>query len=141
MRPITNIPDHFGDVDDLRRKNDELEAANDELARQLNAADANDNRAAEVAGIGELADTSGFDVVPAQVIAIGAAQSFSRTVTIDKGSSDGISADLTVINADGLVGRVIEVTPSHRDGAADHRRQVDDRWPAGRVDGARIPRR
>lgn len=112
MGPVTNIPDHFGDVDDLRRRNDELEAANADLARQLNAAKANENRASEVAGIGELADTSGFDVVPAQVIAIGAAQSFSRTVTIDKGSNDAISADLTVINADGLVGRVIEVTPS-----------------------------
>lgn len=111
-RPITNIPDHFGDVADLRRRNEELEAANDELQQQLNAAEANRNRDAEVAGIGELADTSGFDVVPAQVIAIGAAQSFSRTVTIDKGSNDGISADLTVINADGLVGRVIDVNAS-----------------------------
>lgn len=111
-RPITQIPDHFGDVGDLRQRNDDLEAANDELNRQLNAAEANQHRAEEIAGIGELADTSGFDVVPAQVIAIGAAQSFSRTVTIDKGSRDGISADLTVINGDGLVGRVIEVTPS-----------------------------
>jgi rod shape-determining protein MreC len=112
MRPITDIPGHFADVDDLRRRNDELEAANDDLARQLNSAEANQHRSSEITGISELADTSGFDVVPAQVVAIGAAQSFSRTVTIDKGSNDGVSADLTVINADGLVGRVIEVTPS-----------------------------
>jgi rod shape-determining protein MreC len=41
---------------------------------------------------------------------MGSAQSFSRTVTIDRGTADGVVPDLTVVNADGLVGRVIEST-------------------------------
>ena len=41
------------------------------------------------------------------VVALGAAQSFSRTVTIDAGTSSGVRADMTVVNSDGLVGRVI----------------------------------
>ena len=50
--------------------------------------------------------------MPAQVIAIGAAQSFSWTVTIDAGTRDGVRRDMTVLNGDGLVGRVKTVGPS-----------------------------
>jgi rod shape-determining protein MreC len=112
VRPVTGIGDYFGDVDRLRDDNERLAADNAELTRELNAAEANSARAAEVEGIGAFADASGFDVVAAQVVAIGSAQSFSRTVTIDRGTRDGVSPDLTVINADGLVGRVIEAGPS-----------------------------
>jgi len=112
IRPVTAIPDYFGDVDGLRDDNARLEAENAELARALHASAAHDNRAAAIEGIGDLADRSGFEVVSAQVVAMGSAQSFSRTVTIDRGTRDGVSPDLTVINADGLVGRVIEAGPS-----------------------------
>ncbi len=112
LRPFTNIPDHFRTVDGLRSDNAALIAANKELTLQLRAAQANEHRSSEVAGISALADTSGFDVVPAQVIGFGSAQSFSRTVTIDAGTADGVVPDLTVINADGLVGRVLEATSS-----------------------------
>jgi rod shape-determining protein MreC len=57
-----------------------------------------------------MVDASGFDVVAAQIIGMGPAQSFSRTVTIDAGVDDGVVPDLTVVNADGLVGRVIGAT-------------------------------
>ena len=43
---------------------------------------------------------------------MGPAQSFSRTVTIDKGRSSGIFADMTVLNHDGLVGRVLRADRS-----------------------------
>ncbi|MEP6665147.1 MAG: rod shape-determining protein MreC [Nocardioidaceae bacterium] len=112
LRPLTAIPDHFGNVHDLRQDNAELEADNKSLQTQLRAVEANTHRTDEVNGIASLADVSGYDVVPAEVIAIGSAQSFSRTVTIDAGTSDGVVPDLTVINADGLVGRVIEATRS-----------------------------
>jgi rod shape-determining protein MreC len=41
---------------------------------------------------------------------MGPSQSFSRTVTIDAGSSSGVHANETVVNNDGLVGRVLRVT-------------------------------
>ena len=59
----------------------------------------------QVAGLG------GYTIAPARVIAIGPAQSFSRTVTIDAGTADGVRADMTVLNGDGLVGRVVETDP------------------------------
>jgi rod shape-determining protein MreC len=49
-------------------------------------------------------------VVPAQVTAMGGGQTFSRTVTIDAGRSDGVRPDMTVLNPQGLVGRVIEAS-------------------------------
>ncbi|MBA3309089.1 MAG: rod shape-determining protein MreC [Nocardioidaceae bacterium] len=112
LEPVTDLPGHFADVTELRQENAALQAERDDLATQLRAADANANRDDEVAGIAELADTSGFAVVPAQVIGLGPAQSFSRTVTIDAGREDGVVPDLTVINADGLVGRVIAAAAS-----------------------------
>jgi rod shape-determining protein MreC len=112
FRPVTRIPDYFGDVSSLRDENDRLEQANAELTSRLSAAEANDHRSAELAGIGRFADTSGFELVAAQVVAVGPAQAFSRTVTIDAGTADGVTPDLTVVNSDGLVGRVVEATTS-----------------------------
>jgi rod shape-determining protein MreC len=44
-------------------------------------------------------------------VAVGAAQGFSWTVTIDIGSRSGIQRDMTVINGEGLVGRITTVGP------------------------------
>lgn len=44
------------------------------------------------------------------MIAVGPAQSFGRTVTLDAGSEAGLRPDLTVVNNDGLVGRVLRTT-------------------------------
>ncbi len=110
LRPVTDLPGRFSDVDRLQQENARLEAANADLDSRLRALEANRNREDEMTRISRLADTSGYDIVAAQVIAVGPAQSFSRTVTIDAGTADGVVADLTVLNADGLVGRVIRAT-------------------------------
>ncbi|MBA2699454.1 MAG: rod shape-determining protein MreC [Nocardioidaceae bacterium] len=112
LRPVIDLPDHFGDVKALRDQNHQLQATNAELISRLRAVDANDNRDGALAGIARLADTSGYDVVPSQVVGMGPAQSFTRTVSIDVGTDDGVGPDLTVINADGLVGRVVSATAS-----------------------------
>lgn len=110
--PIGAIPRYFGDVSELRAQNAKLQAENAALQSQLRSSDAVANRAKELDGISKLADSSGFQSVTAQVVALGAAQSFSRTVTIDAGTRDGVVPDLTVINADGLVGRVLRAGPT-----------------------------
>ncbi len=107
MQPITDIPDHFRTESDLNAQNAALRQANARLQTQLETEQANATRNAEVNTIGSFADSKGYRVVQAQVVAMGPAQSFSRTVTIDAGTDDGVTPDLTVINANGLVGRVI----------------------------------
>lgn len=112
VRPLTTIPDHFGSVSDLQARNRALQRDNETLQARLRAEQANASRNAEVDTIGAFADTNGYSVVQAQVVAVGTAQSFSRTVTIDAGTDDGVTADLTVVNANGLVGRVIAAAAS-----------------------------
>ena len=68
------------------------------------------NQLAEYHGLTSAAGTLGQALVPAHVVAYGPAQSFSRTVTIDAGSDAGVRPDQTVLNDDGLVGRVLRVT-------------------------------
>lgn len=59
----------------------------------------------------ELRERANLDTVAAEVIA-GPADPDFRTVTIDKGSSEGLATDMAVISPAGVVGRVI--LPSRR---------------------------
>jgi rod shape-determining protein MreC len=56
----------------------------------------------------QLAGAARYKIVAASVIAVGTG--FQQTVTIDVGSSDGVRADETVVNGQGLVGEVTSVT-------------------------------
>ncbi|WP_078850136.1 rod shape-determining protein MreC [Streptomyces sp. NRRL F-5126] len=89
-----------------------LEHQNAKLKRELGTGDANRAKAQELDKILRTAGAGQYGVKGAQVVAIGAAQGFSWTVTIDIGSNDGIKRDMTVLNGDGLVGRVTTVGPS-----------------------------
>jgi rod shape-determining protein MreC len=55
-----------------------------------------------------LAGQGGYRIVAATVIATG--QGFQQKVTLDAGSADGVRAQETVLNGQGLVGQVISVT-------------------------------
>ena len=108
-RPISDVGDFFNTVDDLRDDNEQLAADNAELRAQLAATEAARTRLAEYDALDEVARESRLDTVEARVVAVGPAQSFARTVTITAGSRDGVRTDMTVYNADGLVGRVLRV--------------------------------
>ena len=110
VRPITAIPDWFQSRDSLRDEVDDLEAENAELRSQVRTTDFDRNRLAELEGLTAAAGTLDHALVPARVVGLGPSQSFSRTVTIDAGSDAGLVPDLTVLNDDGLVGRVLRVT-------------------------------
>jgi rod shape-determining protein MreC len=60
----------------------------------------------------DLPDLSGRAFVPARVVAVGREGAAGpERVTLDVGSRDGVQADVSVVNADGLVGRVVAVSP------------------------------
>jgi rod shape-determining protein MreC len=102
---VSSIGDDADEVDRLRRRNEEL-------TRRLRTGELERNRAAQLDALLHVAGAGRYRVVPAQVIAIGAAQSFSWTVTIDAGTRDGVHADMTVLDGQGLVGRVKTAGPS-----------------------------
>ncbi|MFB6943363.1 MULTISPECIES: rod shape-determining protein MreC [unclassified Streptomyces] len=89
----------------------ELEQQNTALKTRLGSDDRNRNRVRELDRMLKKSAAGQYGIKGAEVIAIGAAQGFSWTVTIDAGSNDGIKRDMTVINGDGLVGRVTTVGP------------------------------
>lgn len=111
-RPFVAIPQWFRSQSDLRNDMTRLENENAELRREANTSALDQNRLQAYDDLTASAQDTGRALVPARVIAYGSAQSFTRTITIDGGSSSGIAPDQTVVNADGLVGRVIRVTSS-----------------------------
>jgi rod shape-determining protein MreC len=112
LRPFTSVPNWFRSHDSMREELDELEAENAKLRSQAATSGYDRNRLEEYDGLTQTADHLGYALVPARVVGLGPAQSFSRTVTIDAGSRAGVHPDMTVLNNDGLVGRVLRVTSS-----------------------------
>jgi rod shape-determining protein MreC len=110
--PVGNAIDAVRDSGKRSSTIDRLEKENEALKQELGSKDITRNRAAELDRLLKTAGAGQYTIKGAQVIAIGAAQGFSWTVTIDAGSHDGIARDMTVINGDGLVGRVTTVGPS-----------------------------
>ncbi len=106
-RPLQEIPDFFTSNRSLRADIAHLQAENANLRGQVAATGSLRYRAAELDGLLQASQRTELALVPARVVAMGPAQSFSRTVTIDAGTSSGVRADMTVLNNDGLVGRVI----------------------------------
>ncbi|GGZ18389.1 rod shape-determining protein MreC [Streptomyces poonensis] len=89
-----------------------LEKENAELKAELGSDDRYRSRVKQLDRMLKTAANGQYGIKGAEVIAIGAAQGFSWTVTIDIGSNDGIRRDMTVLNGDGLVGRVTTVGPN-----------------------------
>lgn len=107
VRPFTAVPTWFRSKSGLRDEIDRLEAENASLRDEVATSTHDANALAEFEGLTRAAADLGRAMVPARVIAYGPAQSFSRTVTIDAGTDAGVHPDLTVVNNDGLVGRVL----------------------------------
>ncbi len=110
--PVSDAVDGFSRFGDGEGEAERLRQRNQELTRRLRTSELDRNRAAELDALLHLAGAGRYRVVPAQVIAVGSAQTFSWTVTIDAGTRDGVRPDMTVLNGDGLVGRVKTAGPS-----------------------------
>lgn len=106
-RPLRDVPGFFTTNRSLRADIARLEAENANLRGQVATTSEVRYRAAELDGLLQASKRTGLALVPARVVAMGPAQSFSRTVTIDAGTTSGVRADMTVLNNDGLVGRVV----------------------------------
>jgi rod shape-determining protein MreC len=86
---------------DLRRQLAEAEV---ELQQQRALAE----RSRSLQALLDLRDRTTLATVPAEVIAAGATPEF-RTITIDRGSADGLATDMAVLAPAGVVGRVVTV--------------------------------
>lgn len=88
----------------------ELKAANSRLRTQAILDADTKGQLAKLKGVLNLAGRGGYKVVSARVIGRGSASTFSQTITIDAGTSDGIQKDMTVMSDVGIVGIVKSVS-------------------------------
>jgi rod shape-determining protein MreC len=110
--PVRNLAESLGGMGEANGRIAALEQENARLRAELDTI-ANDRaRADALDALLGLVSTNDYQAVPAQVIAVGPAQGFAWTVTIDVGSRDGVERDMSVISGAGLVGRTIDVGPT-----------------------------
>ncbi|WP_028802627.1 rod shape-determining protein MreC [Streptomyces sp. 142MFCol3.1] len=109
--PVGNAISAVRDSGDRHDRIAQLERDNAALKAKLGSDDRNRSRLKQLDKMIKVAGEGQYGIKGAEVIAIGAAQGFSWTVTIDVGADDGVKRDMTVLNGDGLVGRVTTVGP------------------------------
>lgn len=108
------IGDFFGDVANIGQANERLDRLKDEnKALQEELANLKDIRGElrQLRSVLDLAGRAQYEVVAARVIAYGPDVTFERTVTLDAGSSSGLSRDMAVISGTGVVGVIKSVSP------------------------------
>jgi len=109
--PVGNAVSAVRDSGDKHDRLAKLEKENATLKAKLGSDDRSRSRLKQLDKMLNVAAEGQYGIKGAEVIAIGAAQGFSWTITIDVGANDGIRRDMTVLNGDGLVGRVTTVGP------------------------------
>ena len=105
--PFRSLQEQLRSAEDLRAENEHLQEENAALREGIQTAGLTGSRTVAQQGIKRFTARRNLVTVTAEVVAYGPAESFSRTVTIDRGTAHGVQADMTVLNADGLVGRVV----------------------------------
>jgi rod shape-determining protein MreC len=97
-------------LQEVRSENERLRTEVAQLQVRLQQERALAQRARTLESLLELRSEAELSTLAAGVIAGGASPDF-RTITIDKGTTDGARADMAVIAPAGVVGRVITPTP------------------------------
>lgn len=108
--PVGNFISDIKNFGKIKSENEDLKAANAKLKSQLVISKDIKGQLDKLKNTLNLAGRGGFKVVSARVIGQGSASTFSQTITIDAGTSDGVNKDMTVIGESGLVGVVKSAT-------------------------------
>ncbi|WP_262843900.1 rod shape-determining protein MreC [Sphaerisporangium corydalis] len=111
-RPVGDFIDTFTSAPESKRRIEVLRAENARLRRELTAHSLDRERSAELTRMLGLSGLGGYRVVAAQVIARRGVPGFEDAVEIDAGTGDGVKPEMTVLNGDGLVGRVVHTAPA-----------------------------
>jgi rod shape-determining protein MreC len=115
VQPVANFFSDLADLPRLADQNDELRSQLEDLEGLIQV---NQELQRELGSLEDLLDLAQVSPRPiaARVIARSSPSNFEWTVTIDRGSDDGVAIDLPVVTGDAdaarLVGRVIRVTPN-----------------------------
>jgi rod shape-determining protein MreC len=111
-RPVGNAVSSLGHLGRDQARIKKLQDENARLNEQLRLGQLDKNRLDEFNRMYRLSQQGQMKTVAARVVALGGGLGFEWTAAIDVGSRDGITKRMTVINGDGLVGRVESVGPT-----------------------------
>jgi rod shape-determining protein MreC len=115
LKPARDLVNWFDETFDARGENDRLRDQVAELRDQLARAETTQQQAKELKSLDETLSggivPDGSDPVTARVIGRSPTVWYA-SVTIDKGSSDGVHVDDPVVAALGLAGKVTQTTPN-----------------------------
>lgn len=111
--PIGNFFSTLVRLPSIRRENRELKEEVAALRQEVSTTQADLSRLAQLEDLLGLQQSLGpkLETTAAQVIANGVSN-FEWTITIDKGSGDGLVLDMPVVASAGLVGHIVRVGPS-----------------------------
>jgi rod shape-determining protein MreC len=111
VRPVGDAAGGIGDVFRTRSENARLRAQIEALQERRRSTTDLERENEELRGLLAMRDLGQLETIAARTVALGPSN-FEWTITIDVGSADGVERDMPVINGDGLVGRIIQVTPN-----------------------------
>jgi rod shape-determining protein MreC len=110
VRPIGNALSTLGDLGGLHDEVKRLRAENTDLKNQLHQVDDLRRENDDLRRLDGLTTRGGYQTVRCRVVAVGP-DNFEWTASVDCGRGDGVRKGQTVVNGDGLVGKVVEVGP------------------------------
>jgi rod shape-determining protein MreC len=115
LKPARDLVNWFGETFDARGENDRLRDQVAELRDELARAQTTQQESKELAALDKTLSggivPDGTDPVTARVIGRSPTVWYS-TITIDKGSGDGVHVDDPVVAALGLAGKITQTTPN-----------------------------
>jgi rod shape-determining protein MreC len=112
LKPVRDAFGWFGETIDAKGQRDELRKQVDKLRPELAAAQAEQRTYRQLLGLYHLNRLGVSNYHPVTATVVGKSPNiWYSTVTIDKGSPDGVRVNDPVINAEGLVGKVVAVEP------------------------------
>lgn len=109
VHPIGSWFSSLGHLGSYKHENEDLHRKVAQLQTQLRMSAVERNEYLHEQQVLRLAGLADFTTVAARVTAYGGAFGFESTITINRGSGNGIRKNETVISGAGLVGRVVDV--------------------------------
>ncbi|QVQ51930.1 rod shape-determining protein MreC [Spiractinospora alimapuensis] len=108
--PLHSTYDALRNASGANDRISELEEENADLRQRVRSAEYDEERADQLADLLHLSDLGGYEVVPAHAVTRISPQGSAESIVLDVGTEDGVGEDMTVVHADGLVGRVTNAT-------------------------------
>jgi len=111
LRPFTGGADAVRDLVAVRSQNQQLRERVEALEERQRVVEDLERENQELRELLAITDRTELETVTARVVAL-APSNFEWTITVDVGSEAGVERGMPVLAGDGLVGRVIQVTPA-----------------------------